>query len=152
MDGNAYVTKNIWNRILEDYDLNEHKLRDQRYDLVIHLSTAADGAEEFYSLENNQARSESIPFARELDKKLQEAWINHPNFVQICNKKGMSFQDKVNEVCQSVFKFLGIPTYAGFYKKLFIANPEGILMNLVSKEIDQPVHTFQLKDIIFIKD
>ena len=70
MDGNAYVTKNIWNRILEDYDLNEHKLRDQRYDLVIHLSTAADGAEEFYSLENNQARSESIPFARELDKKL----------------------------------------------------------------------------------
>lgn len=81
MDGSAYVSKHIWNRILTDYDLNEHKLRDSRYDLVIHLSTAADGAESYYTLGNNQARSESIEFAKEIDKKLQEAWINHPNFV-----------------------------------------------------------------------
>lgn len=81
MDGSAYVSKHIWNRILTDYDLNEHKLRDSRYDLVIHLSSAADGAESYYTLGNNQARSESIEFAKEIDKKLQEAWINHPNFV-----------------------------------------------------------------------
>lgn len=48
MDGSAYVEKHIWNRILSEHDLNEHKLRDSRYDLVIHLSTAANGAEKFY--------------------------------------------------------------------------------------------------------
>lgn len=81
MDGSAYVSKQIWNRILTDYDLNEHKLRDSRYDLVIHLSSAADGAMEYYTLGNNEARHESVSFAIELDSKLQEAWINHPNFV-----------------------------------------------------------------------
>ena len=29
-------------------------LRDQRYDAVLHLVTAADGAQEFYTLANNQ--------------------------------------------------------------------------------------------------
>lgn len=152
MDGSAYVKKGIWNRILEDYDLSEHKLRDLRYDLIIHMSTAADGAEEYYTLGNNQARSESMDFAKDLDKKLQEAWINHPNFVQIYNKKGQSFHEKVNEVCQSVFKFIGVPTDAGFYKKIIIANPDGILMNLFKKENSEPVHTFKIKDIIFIKN
>ena len=35
---------------------NENSLRDERYDLVIHLSTTADGAENYYSLKNNNAR------------------------------------------------------------------------------------------------
>ena len=91
MDGSAYVPKHLWERILTDYDLVESKLRDQRYDLVIHMSTAADGAENFYTLGNNEARSENMTFAMELDKKLQEAWIDHPNFVQIHNKEFTSF-------------------------------------------------------------
>jgi len=45
MDGSAYLEKHLWETLLQDYDLNEKKLRDNRYDLVIHLSTAADGAE-----------------------------------------------------------------------------------------------------------
>ena len=32
--------------------------------------TAADGAESFYSLENNNTRSEGADLARELDKKV----------------------------------------------------------------------------------
>lgn len=67
MDGSAYVPKSIWNRILTDYDLVETKIRDQRYDLIIHMSTAADGADKFYTLGNNEARSESVSFALELD-------------------------------------------------------------------------------------
>lgn len=55
---------------MTDYDLNEQKLRDYRYDLVIHLSTAADGAEEYYDYANNAARHENVLFAIELDKKL----------------------------------------------------------------------------------
>ena len=43
------------------------KIRDDRYDLVIHLSTAADGAEKFYDLENNKARWETIEHAISVD-------------------------------------------------------------------------------------
>jgi hypothetical protein len=32
-------------------------LRDRRYDRVVFLSSAANGAEKFYTLENNVARS-----------------------------------------------------------------------------------------------
>ena len=44
MDGSAYLEENLWETLLNDYELNESKLRDNRYDLVIHLSTSADGA------------------------------------------------------------------------------------------------------------
>ena len=44
-------------------------LRDRRYDRVCFLSSAANGAEEFYTLENNVARSEGVELARELDRK-----------------------------------------------------------------------------------
>ena len=55
MDGKAYLNDELWEAMLRQYDLNENKLRDLRYDLVIHLSTTADGAEEFYSHLNNEA-------------------------------------------------------------------------------------------------
>lgn len=37
--------------------------RDQRYDAVIHMVTAADGATKFYSGENNEARYETQDIA-----------------------------------------------------------------------------------------
>jgi hypothetical protein len=40
--------------------MNEVYLRDRRYDLVLHMVTAADGAEKFYNLSNNLARYEVI--------------------------------------------------------------------------------------------
>lgn len=58
----------------------------------------------------------------------------------------------MNETLETVFKFLGVPTNITFYKKLIIANPEGLLMELLKKELDQPIHTFEIKDIIFIKN
>lgn len=35
---------------MSQYNLNENTLRDKWYDLIIHLSTTADGAEKYYSL------------------------------------------------------------------------------------------------------
>lgn len=45
-------------------------LRDGRYDGILHLVTAACGAEEHYSLENNEARSEPV----EMAKDVRERW------------------------------------------------------------------------------
>ncbi len=40
--------------------MNEVYLRDRRYDLVLHMVSAADGAENFYNLSNNIARYEVL--------------------------------------------------------------------------------------------
>ena len=42
------------------------------------MITAADGAEQYYTLSNNDARSESIEEARDIDKRLINAWVGHP--------------------------------------------------------------------------
>ncbi len=59
---------------------NEVDLRDNRYDQIIHLITAANGAEQFYVLDNNICRTEGIEKAREMDEKCAKAWIGHPYF------------------------------------------------------------------------
>lgn len=42
--------------MLDNEGWTTNYLRDKRYDEVIYMITAADGAEKFYSLENNVAR------------------------------------------------------------------------------------------------
>lgn len=42
------------------------------------MVTAADGAPEFYTTANNEARYESVEEAKELDKRLINAWVGHP--------------------------------------------------------------------------
>ena len=44
------------------------------------MVTAADGAEKFYSSASNEARYETLQEARELDKRLINAWVGHPHF------------------------------------------------------------------------
>ncbi len=39
------------------------------------MITAANGAEQFYSLSNNVTRTETIEVARELDERCSKAWI-----------------------------------------------------------------------------
>jgi len=46
-------------------------MRDERYDGVLHMCTAADGAEEFYASLSNEARYESKEEAIEKDMKLR---------------------------------------------------------------------------------
>lgn len=41
-------------------------LRDDRYDGILHLVTAACGAEEHYTLDNNEARREDVETAKDV--------------------------------------------------------------------------------------
>lgn len=45
MDGSAYVDEEDWQALLDDLGTNVTILRDYRYDAVLHLVTAAQGAE-----------------------------------------------------------------------------------------------------------
>ena len=56
MDGRAYCDETTWQAIVDEMGLHVVQLRDKRYNAVIHLVTAADGAEKFYTNESNEVR------------------------------------------------------------------------------------------------
>lgn len=63
LDAKAYVTPEMWAEILAhgtEGGWDEDLLRDSRYDGVVHLVTAAIGAESHYTLANNAARTEGL--------------------------------------------------------------------------------------------
>lgn len=70
MDTAGYVGFDVFNRICERMNWNLADLRDNRYDAVIHLVSAADGAAQFYDLDN-PARYENIEEAIERDRELR---------------------------------------------------------------------------------
>lgn len=81
-------------------------LRDNRYDQIIHLVTAANGAEKFYILDNNVARTEGIEQARKVDKRCAKAWVGHPYFDMIDNCT--EFEMKIARVLQAVCNRIGL--------------------------------------------
>ena len=107
MDSKAYVGPGEWGRVLDGLGWNETRLRDRRYDAVVHLVSAADGAEEFYTTENNAARTETAEQARALDKRMMSCWVGHPNLV-ICDNSG-TFQQKISSAVDAIFKVVGAP-------------------------------------------
>ena len=78
LDPTAYCSEENKQKIFLNPDMHKVDLQE-RYDLVLHLVTAADGAEKFYTLENNEARSETPEVARMLDDLLKVAWNGAPN-------------------------------------------------------------------------
>lgn len=57
----------------------------RRYTAVVHLVTAADGAEAHYRRWPETHRPESIAQAVHLDRLLQKVWRGHPRYVRIDN-------------------------------------------------------------------
>jgi hypothetical protein len=88
MDGMAYTDDNVWQALLDETSWSTIQLRDRRYEEVIHMVTAADGAAQFYNDLSNEARYETVEQAKELDKKLINAWVGHPHFCIVDNSKG----------------------------------------------------------------
>ncbi|KAI2805068.1 hypothetical protein BLOT_004058 [Blomia tropicalis] len=86
------------------HNWNMIELRDNRYNHVIHLVTAADGAEEFY--ENSPIRTEGIELAREMDKLTMQAWNGHPCFDIIDNST--DFNTKMRKMISLVCRRLNI--------------------------------------------
>eukprot|EP00929_Paragymnodinium_shiwhaense_P112621 TRINITY_DN80885_c0_g1_i1.p1 TRINITY_DN80885_c0_g1~~TRINITY_DN80885_c0_g1_i1.p1 ORF type:complete len:436 (-),score=88.96 TRINITY_DN80885_c0_g1_i1:62-1369(-) len=107
MDVLGYLTFEEFEGILEDNKWTVAQIRDQRYSAVVHLVTAAIGAEEFYTHENNAARMETKEEAAELDGRLCAAWAGHNN-LRICDNRGC-FEEKLVTIQRSVCGSLGMP-------------------------------------------
>ena len=131
MDGSAYLTADQWKTLIDEWDLDVVRMRDRRYDMVVHLVTAADGAEEFYASGlsgNNKARVENIESAVKLDKKIQLSWMAHPLMVIVDNRSGEAFVEKIKRVEIAVHRLLGFPTSVEFNNKFLIKNNDGKLL------------------------
>ena len=112
MDISSYLTPELWNRIIGELGYTTAQLRDERYDAVLHLVSAADGAEQFYTTSNNAQRLEradeqGLQIARELDKKVISAWTGHSHLRVINNHD--DFNNKLNRVLKEISNVLGIP-------------------------------------------
>ncbi len=59
----------------------------QRYAAVIHLVTAADGAEEHYTCWPEAHRPEEIKDAVRLDRLIRKVWDGHPNYYRLDNEE-----------------------------------------------------------------
>lgn len=106
MDASAYLTKVHWEKMMSANSWNPIELRDNRYNQILHLVSAANGAEEFYTIEDHACRSEGVELARDLDYKSAAAWIGHPYFDVIDNST--DFETKMNRLIESVCQKLGI--------------------------------------------
>lgn len=82
--------------------------RIDRYNQIIHMVSAANGAEEFYSTEEHACRSEGVELARELDYKAAASWVGHPYFDVIDNSQ--DFESKICRMIECVCQKLGIDT------------------------------------------
>lgn len=93
------VDDTVWNTLLQRYHTDEASLRE-RYDLVCHLVSAADGAESHYSAHTNS----TISSAKELDQKTQTAWQDHPNH-HIIDNHYATFELKLQGLLEVVETF-----------------------------------------------
>ena len=56
----SIIFKQRWAELLEQMNWQTDQLREDRYDAVIHLVSAAIGAEEYYNLNTNEVRKYEI--------------------------------------------------------------------------------------------
>jgi len=103
LDISAYLPYPFWKKLLSDIGLTEKQIRE-RYDAVVHLVTAANGAEQYYTLSNNSARTEGLQQARELDDKVKHAWIAHTKTFVADNRT--DFGGKMQKVCNFLDELL----------------------------------------------
>lgn len=111
LDISAYISPEMWNDITAKAGTDTNALRN-RYDAVLHLVSAADGAEQYYTTATNairyeQMNEEGLRIARELDKKVIKAWTGHPHLRVINNND--DFNAKLNRVLKEIAHVIGVP-------------------------------------------
>ena len=144
MDVKAYVDPDIWKAILSETGWTTIQLRDNRYDAVCHLVTAADGAEKFYGMDN-QARYETPAQAREVDRKLINAYTGHPHYRIIDNRSEKGFKGKVQSLVDFVALNVGLPDPSGrVTKKYLLQYKDGVLYDAPD---DVMLEIFEVEEI-----
>jgi len=106
LDIHAYLPHPLWMQLLDEVGVTEKQIRE-RYTAVVHLVTAANGAEKYYTTTNNAARTEGLDQAKELDEKVKLAWLAHTRTFVADNST--DFRHKMERVCSFLDGVVGNP-------------------------------------------
>lgn len=120
LDCKAYMSELEFETILKTLNKNEVTLRDS-YDAVFHLVTAAKGAREYYTCENNKARLETADQAIEKDAKTLNSWTGHPHLRVIDNST--DFENKLRRLMAEISNYLGESMPYEIERKFLIEYP-----------------------------
>lgn len=102
-DPRAYLPDALWDEILPLVGLS-HAAIHGRYDLVLHLETAAKRAEQHYTRGNNAARTETVEEACKMDDRVWDAWRGHTRHITFDNST--DFEGKLGRVIAAVEAFV----------------------------------------------
>jgi hypothetical protein len=139
MDIKAFVDNGDFSAMLKGKGMTEAELHG-RYNGVIHLVTAADGAREFYCSENNVARIETADEALLIDRRIQDSWLGHPHLKVIDNATG--FEGKLRRAFVAIAQLLGIPV-PGERRRVFLV--KGL------REAGLPAHQIVHMEEVFLR-
>ena len=121
MDDKAYISDEEFAEVLSHFDGRTEASVLAGYDAVLHLVTCAKGAEFAYNLAN-EARTESLEYAREMDDRTLRAWSGHPNLHIIDNSD--DFEQKMNRAMREIYRVLGEPEPMVAKRKFLIEMPD----------------------------
>ena len=138
MDDKAYISDEEFAATLAGFDGRTEKTVLAGYDAVLHLVTCAKGAEFAYDL-GNEARTESIEYAREMDDRTLRAWSGHPNLRIIDN--AINFEDKINRAIREIYRIVGQPEPMVRKRKYLISMPD--MENLAERYAAVPIDMVQ---------
>lgn len=128
LDNRGYVSEEEWNEILGSFNLTDDDVL-KRYDMVLHMVTAANGAAEAYTLSNNAARYEGVEDAIRVDNMILKGWENHPNRVIIGNET--DFEPKIKRAIQAIFTFLGKEKPVEMFEKYLVKVDDELIQNVL---------------------
>ena len=140
LDGFAYTAPDDIAEILRRNGQTINSLMN-RYDAVIHLITAADGAKEAYlaNMKSNKARYETVEEAIATDRALMKVWTGHPHLRIVDNST--DFSKKITRFIAEICAVIGKPAPLEIEKKFLIKRPDidelAKFVNLSKSEIIQ---------------
>ena len=149
LDNKAYISDKEFREVLryisyiKGKKITEEDLID-RYDMVIHLVTAADGKREAYTLENNNTRTEGIEEAISLDRNTMRAWLKHPNLKIIDNEE--SFNTKIDNAMEKIYELLNNPIRLRTQLKFKVELEDNILEQIKNNSIFLDIEQIYLKN------
>lgn len=124
MDGRAYCSPEEYDEILRRAGYKLEQLRDQRYDVVLHLVTAAIGAASHYNMDN-PARFESVEGAVNADLHLRNMYLGHPHVCLVDNSGG-TFQAKMDKAIDIVYETIGHTRPKHRSRRFLVSKPPNI--------------------------
>ncbi len=146
IDGLAYTDVDDVAKIFERNNVTLNVLMN-RYDAVIHMITAADGAEEIYlaNMKSNVARYEDVESAIITDRALKNVWTGHPHLRIVDNST--NFSEKITRVMSEICAVIGKPAPLEIEKKFLIEKPSlKLLRKFTSFSMAQIVQTYLCED------